>query len=167
MLPSLQPGPDTKEDAMNVNAPVSGIMTDELTTVHPDDSFQAIKKLFEEKSFHHLPVVEPGGKLVGIISKEDLYKVAYVLTLNTTGKTYSTKQMESLKAKDVMTKYPIYLDPDDSIGLAADIFLANKFHALPIVEDDVLVGIVTTHDLLRLSFSEVMGPGSAEQSSLS
>jgi len=140
---------------MNTSAPVSTIMTTQLMTLHPDDSFQAVKKLFEEKNFHHLPVVEPGGKLVGIISKEDLYKVAYILTLNTTGPTYSVKQMDSLTARDVMTKYPIFLDPDDSIGLAADIFLANKFHALPIVEDDILVGILTTHDLLRYGFMDV------------
>ncbi len=147
---------------MNTSAPVSTIMTTQLLTLHPDDSFQAVKKLFEEKDFHHLPVVEPGGRLVGIISKEDLYKVAYILTLNTTGPTYSLKQMESLTAKDMMTRYPIFLDPDDSIGLAADIFLANKFHALPIVEDDTLVGIVTTHDLLRYSFMDVEHPKAAE-----
>lgn len=51
-----------------------------------------------------------------------------------------------------MTPYPIQLDPDDSIGLAIDIFLANKFHALPIVEDGALLGIVTTHDLLEYAF---------------
>ena len=52
-----------------------------------------------------------------------------------------------------MTKYPISLEPDDTIGLAADIFLANRFHALPILDDDVLVGLVTAHDLLRYSFN--------------
>ena len=50
------------------------------------------------------------------------------------------------------------LEPDDTIGLAADIFLANKFHALPVVEDERLVGIVTTHDLLKYSFTAVMEP---------
>ncbi len=147
---------------MNTSAPVSTIMTTRLMTVHPDDSFTTVKKLFDEKDFHHLPVVEPGGKLVGIISKEDIYKVAYILTLNTTGRTYTIKQMESLTARDIMTKYPIYLDPDDSIGLAADIFLANKFHALPIVEDDVLTGILTTHDLLRYGFAEAPASGSTQ-----
>ena len=148
---------------MNANTPVSSIMTKNLVTVQPKDSFTTIKKYFDEKDFHHLPVVESGGKLVGIISKEDLYKTAYALMLQTTGKTYSRRQMESIKAQDVMTQYPIYLDPDDSIGLAADIFLANKFHALPIVEDDILVGLVTAHDLLRFGFSETLGTVSSER----
>ena len=45
------------------------------------------------------------------------------------------------------------INADDSIGLAADIFLANRFHALPIVEENRLVGMVTTHDLLLYSFN--------------
>lgn len=155
--------PKRKRNTMNANTPVSSIMTKDLVTVQPEDSFTTLKKYFDEKDFHHLPVVESGGKLVGIISKEDLYKTAYALMLQTTGKTYSKRQMESIKARDVMTQYPIYLDPDDSIGLAADIFLANKFHALPIVEDDILVGLVTAHDLLRFGFSETLGTVSSER----
>ncbi len=46
------------------------------------------------------------------------------------------------------------LEPEDTVGLAADIFLANKFHALPIVEDDVLTGILTIHDLLAYSYKK-------------
>ena len=51
-----------------------------------------------------------------------------------------------------MTKYPVSLDMEDTVGLAADIFMANKFHALPVVENNQLVGIVTTHDILLFAF---------------
>ena len=124
-----------------------------LITVTPDKNLQEIKSLIESNNFHHLPVVDRGEKLVGIISREDFFKVAYVLSLNTTGRTYSEKEYTRLTAKDLMTAYPMTLDPDDTIGLAADIFLANKFHALPIVEDDRLIGLITSHDLLRFSFN--------------
>jgi acetoin utilization protein AcuB len=137
---------------MNPNSPISTIMTKKLVTVRPNTSAKEIQKLFKENTFHHLPVVDDGEKLLGIISKEDFFRVAYLLSMNTSGPTWTEKQYESLKAEAFMTKYPVNLDPDDSIGLAADIFLANKFHALPIVEDDNLVGMVTTHDLLHFSF---------------
>jgi acetoin utilization protein AcuB len=55
-----------------------------------------------------------------------------------------------------MTPEPIVVDPDDSIGLAADIFLVNTLHALPVVEDNRLVGIITTHDLLKYAFAEAV-----------
>ena len=55
-----------------------------------------------------------------------------------------------------MTKLPMFLSPEDSIGLAADIFMANKFHALPVVDDNQLIGIITTHDLLAYSFESAV-----------
>ncbi len=128
-------------------------MTTNLITVSPDANIRDIQDLFEVNNFHHLPVVEKGEILVGIISREDFFKLAYIFSLRTTGKTWSEKEYKSLKASDIMTKNPLVLDPEDSIGLAADIFLANRFHALPIVDESQLVGMVTTHDLLLYSFN--------------
>ena len=41
------------------------------------------------------------------------------------------------------------IEQDDNLGLAADIILANRFHALPVVDGVDLVGIITSHDLIR------------------
>lgn len=130
-------------------------MTKDLVTVHPSTSLDEVHKLFAAHSFHHIPVVDNGQKLKGIISKQDLLKVAFNLARKTGGKTYSDMKYHSMLVEEVMTNDPIQLDPDDTIGLAADIFLANKFHSLPIVEQDELVGIVTTHDLLKSIFDDV------------
>ncbi len=138
---------------MNPNNPISSIMTTNMITVRPGDTARKVREVFKMHSFHHLPVTDEGEKLVGIISKEDFFRISYLLSLDSTGRTYSNKAYEHMTAEQFMTKYPVQLDPDDSIGLAADIFLANKFHALPIVEDGVLVGLVTSHDLLQYSFS--------------
>ncbi|MBX2929456.1 MAG: CBS domain-containing protein [Saprospiraceae bacterium] len=138
---------------MNPERPVREIMTTSIITVSPDTSVREIQNLFQSHNFHHLPVVDSGSVLKGIISKEDFFKLSYVISLHTTGKTWSEKEYKALKAADIMTKFPLVLDPDDSIGLAADIFLANRFHSLPIVEEDRLIGIVTTHDLLLYSFN--------------
>lgn len=148
---------------MNANKPIREIMTTNLVTVRPDANAIEVRDIFNRYSFHHLPVVDVADKLLGIISKEDFFKVAYVLSLNTTGKTFTEKEYQSLRAADFMTKYPLVLDPDDTIGLAADIFMANKFHALPIVEDDELIGLITTHDLLLFSFESPV-PAKQEES---
>lgn len=138
---------------MNPNRPISEVMTTRLVTVELQTTARAIKDIFEQHEFHHLPVVEGNDKLLGIISKQDFYKVAYIFSLETTGRTWSEKEYEVLNAKDLMTDHPLSLEPEDTIGLAADIFLANQFHAIPVVEDDRLVGLITTHDLLLYSFS--------------
>ena len=116
---------------MNPNSPIRDIMTSDLITVHPEDTVEQIKSIFEKESFHHLPVIEQDQNLMGIITKEDLLKVYQLLSLNTPGKTWTQKECARLTAKDIMTEFTMDLEPDDSIGLAADIFLANKFAFLP------------------------------------
>ena len=138
---------------MNPDNPISSIMTTKMVTVKPNTPINEIKAVFDKNAFHHIPVIGDGYRLLGIISKEDFLKFAYLLSLNTTGKTFSQNEYANLTADKLMTHCPMQLDPDDTIGLAADIFLANKFHALPIVEDEQLRGIVTTHDLLQFSFN--------------
>ncbi len=142
---------------MNPNNAISTIMTTEMVTVNPETILPEIKEIYEKYAFHHLPVLDKKEGLVGIISRQDFLNVGYVLSLNTSGKTYTQKTIEHLMAKDIMTKYPMSVEPEDTIGLAADIFLANKFHALPVLDDKELVGIVTTHDLLGYAFAEAVG----------
>ncbi|MEZ4985775.1 MAG: CBS domain-containing protein [Saprospiraceae bacterium] len=134
---------------------VSTIMTKNVVSVREDTVFSAIKALFDKHHFHHLPVLDEKHQLKGIISREDLGKASIVLSLHTAGKTYSELAFNHITAKDLMSSYPVFLTPDDSIDLAADIFLSNKMHAVPILDDGELIGIVTTHDLLRYAFTDM------------
>jgi CBS domain-containing protein len=87
------------------------------------------------------------GELHGIVSREDYSRVSHLLGIQ------QSAELAKLCAGDIMTRYPMQLEPEDTIGLAADIFLANKFHALPVIEEGQLVGLVTSHDLLLYCFS--------------
>ncbi|MBI5914722.1 MAG: CBS domain-containing protein [Bacteroidetes bacterium] len=142
---------------MNPNLTIQEVMTSELVTVQPNESLTGIREIFSKHTFHHIPVIENGGNLAGIISREDFYKVAFVLSVEASKPTHVKNRFEQLTAHDIMTKYPLRLSPDDTLGLAADIFLANKFHAIPIVEDGNLVGILTSHDLLSYCFNSPVG----------
>jgi CBS domain-containing protein len=51
-----------------------------------------------------------------------------------------------------MTREVSVLQSDDTLGDALDLFKLNKFHAIPIVEGDLLVGIITPLDLLHVAF---------------
>ena len=141
---------------MDPNKPISTIMTTNLITVKPEDALYSVKDIFEKNDFHHIPVLQDGMKLVGIVSKQDWLTRLKDISVQTTGKTWTAFEYSKLTVEDVMTKHPMELDPDDSIGLAADVFLANKFHSLPIVEDGQLVGMITSHDLLKYAFTNVV-----------
>ena len=136
---------------MNPETAVSQFMTKDLVTVETDARLHKIRQIFEENPFHHIPVLEY-GKLVGIISKADFLKISHTLSFTLEGTEKMDAKYHVFTAKDIMTEYPMQLDPDDTAGLAADIFLVNRFHALPVVDGIDLVGIVTSHDLISFAF---------------
>ena len=116
-------------------------MTQQVITIPETGLVQDARNYFEAYSFHHLPVVDDKGKLRGMVSMLDLPNA----TKN--GLTEITQ---------IMTPDPTTLEENDSIGLAADIFLANAFHAIPILEDNEIVGILTTHDLIKYAYKDVI-----------
>lgn len=136
---------------MDTSRPVSEIMTKNLVTVKPDETIDRIHDLFERHSFHHIPVVDK-NKLVGIISKTDYVKIRHMLATTWSGETICQDMYKDMCAGDIMSREPLKIEPADTIGLAADIFRANALHALPVVEDGELVGIVTSHDLLNYAY---------------
>jgi len=141
---------------MNPNTKISIVMTQATLSVQPEEPVANIENIFKNYSFHHLPVIKKDQTVVGIISRVDVSAFRKKVSQETSGQSYTQNMIASASAKDIMTEEPTVLDPDDTIGLAADIFLANKFHALPVTEDNKLVGIVTTHDLLQYAFKAVI-----------
>ena len=140
---------------MNTEKIIRNIMTTDLVTVDPGTSFGEVKSIFDENDFHHLLVVNEERELIGIISLEDLWKTAYHVSFVTTGQTFSNDWYNNYQVKQMMTKDPMTIDPEDTLGLAADIFKANKFRALPVVDGNELVGIVTPYDLMQYAFNDV------------
>ena len=148
---------------MNPNNAVNEIMTKDLITIHPNTTIKAIEEIFNKNDFHHLPVVTTGSVLVGMVSKNDLERFHRWLTRETTGKTLSDINVETLTANRIMADNVLSIDPEDTIGLAADIFMANKFHALPVVDDGMLVGMLTVHDLLLYCFESAVATTTTDE----
>ena len=125
-----------------------------LKTVTENNTMSHINELFLDFNIHHVPVVSDEGKLVGIISARDLD----ILKLNA-GKfgqeSLFAKQQRILDtqlAKDVMTTKLITVNPNDPIKKVVDIFHGNRIHALPVVENEYLMGLITPYDLIRLAY---------------
>ena len=138
---------------MDANKPVADIMTRNLVTIKPDTTIDRIHDLFEQHTFHHIPVVDH-ARLVGIISKTDYLKIRHMIATTWGGVTICQDMYKDMCAGDIMSREPLRIESADTIGLAADIFRANALHALPVVDDDELVGIVTSHDLLTYAYQE-------------
>ncbi len=133
---------------MNVLAPVSTIMTKDVISVGERDRLTLVRDIFKEHAIHHLPVTK-AGKVVGILSREDLLLFMKGLGENTLEKIINETRLNNYNVEVIMTRGVGKLEPTDRINVALDIFAKNLFRALPVVEDDKLVGIVTTFDIIR------------------
>jgi CBS domain-containing protein len=134
---------------MNLLAAVSTIMTTDPIFVSPEDSLQTVNSIFEKHKVHHVPVVL-ANELVGMISKSDLSFFKRGFLDDEYNKLAEDLRLNSYKVKNIMTTGLAKLDKDDRINLALDIFAKNLFHALLVVDGKKLLGIVTTHDIIRL-----------------
>lgn len=135
---------------MNVFAPISSLMTDHkhLVTVSPEDNLLKVKEIFDAHKFHHIPVVS-FREIVGIISKIDFEHFLGGASLYGEGKITNEERLQNTHAKDIMTTHLGKVEPDDRINVALEIFTLNRFHALPVVKDGDLVGIITPFDILK------------------
>lgn len=126
---------------------INRVMTKKVVTVERTDSLLELREILDTKSFHHLVVMD-GQKVVGIISANDLSRAIHPFVAVEDG-----LPLTEFAAEDIMSKDPITVSPDDSLQHAADVILTNRLHALPVVRNGHLEGIITSHDLLKHSYS--------------
>ena len=88
------------------------------------------------------PVVDSGGRLVGIITETDLLKL---VTEGIQGEPPTEATVAEYMTTDVIT-----VPPTVDIYYIAGMFLVNKFRRLPVIEDGRIVGAITRYDLLRV-----------------
>lgn len=131
---------------MNSETPLKKIVNTHIIFVKPKDNLAKVEEIFANMHIHHILVLE-NEELIGVISKSDLLN----LYTEYTNDNKLVNRITTL-AEDIMTPDPISLDLEDTVGLAADIFLSNKIHSIPILNGTRLAGIITNHDLIKFAF---------------
>jgi acetoin utilization protein AcuB len=119
-------------------------MTRNPKTVSPDDPLTKAAGILREHRFHHLPVVD-GGRLVGILSDTDLRNASFAAAPREGGE----RQAGERPVREAMRTEVWSVTPDDSVEDALLILSRERFGALPVLEGDRLVGIITRADLLN------------------
>lgn len=123
---------------MNIYNQVGEIMTSDLTTVTGDTPITELKNKFKRRSIHHILVENNIGELLGIISTEDFTRAAHFPIPD-----------NKLLARHIMTASPVNVSDETPIKKVIDLFLENRFRAIPIVDkNEVLIGVVTPYDIM-------------------
>ncbi len=123
-------------------------MTKNVVKLHLSDDLTKAESLFKKHHIRHIPVVN-GSLIVGMLSYTDLLRISFADAIDEEEQEIDVMVYNMFSIEQVMAKNLVKVSPDTSIREVAQILSKSEFHALPIVEGDLLVGIVTTTDLTK------------------
>ncbi len=136
---------------------VKDCMSRSAATIHSDALVRGAVEMMKKRRIRHLPVVDRERRLVGIVTDRDLRQVVFDPAvqerLGNLGEALGT-----LTVRDVMTWGVVTVQPETEIRQAARLMREQKIGALPVVDGERVVGILTETDVLR-AFQDVLGKG--------
>jgi len=128
---------------------VKDVMTKNPVTVDAKASVLVAKDLMMKNKVHKLPVVDKSGSLVGIITTNDLQRAApsdaTTLDMYELGYLLSKLTVEQTMIKKVQS-----VADTETVEEAARMMADGHFGCLPVMQDHLLVGIITESDLFRM-----------------
>ncbi len=134
---------------------IRDVMTKNPVYAALNTSVTEIKALMNKYKIGKIPILNKENKLVGILTRNDLLKIGP--STSTSLDIYEIGYLLSnLKAEKVMTKKVITVSPEEVVEEAAKIMVDKGIGCLPVMENDLLVGIVTESDLFHI-FINVFG----------
>lgn len=133
---------------MKQKVPVSTIMTKNVVKLNLSDDLTKAEMLFKKHHIRHIPVVY-SNKIVGMLSYTDLLRISFADAIDDDEDVIDTTVYNMFTVEQVMAKKIVAISPDTTIKEAAEILAKKEFHALPVCEEELLVGIITTTDLIK------------------
>ena len=117
-------------------------------TANATDRLSQVSSMMKASGLKHIPVSH-NNKIIGILSRGDIQRLGF-------GYVYDGKEdielgmLDMLQADQVMTPVPFMVSLDTTIAEVVEIFLINDLIALPVIDQNNLVGTVSIHEVLRL-----------------
>ncbi|HOE16534.1 MAG TPA: CBS domain-containing protein [Syntrophorhabdaceae bacterium] len=136
---------------------VKDIMVYNVITIPADTYVLDAERIMESHKIGRLPVLEK-GKLVGLVTKDDLLKASPSSTTP-----FNQRQlfylMSKLTVKEIMKTKVVTITPDQTVEKAVALAQKNRVGCLPVVEGDKVIGIVTTNDVFYKILNPLLGIG--------
>jgi len=127
---------------------VRDCMTVDPKAVAPRDSLQKVIELLRRRDIRSVPVIEE-GKLVGIVTDRDIRQVAPAYPLFRDEQEIR-RYTENLTVTAAMTADPMTISPDAPLVQAAKLLETYRISALPVLDGQKLIGMISVMDLLRV-----------------
>jgi acetoin utilization protein AcuB len=134
---------------------VRDVMTEDPFTIEPDAPLDRASDLMRAKDLRHLPVVDPAGRLIGIIADRDLRRAALAAAVDEDVSAgarplcRSGQAREDLSVQDVMSCDVLTTHPEAPLAHAARLMFERRVGSLPVILDGRMVGMLTERDVTR------------------
>jgi acetoin utilization protein AcuB len=127
---------------------VKDYMTKHPVMVEAATSIVEAQSIMAETKVRHLPVVEAGKRLVGLVTEETMRVPPTKLTSLNVWEI--TRFLSNMTVKDAMVKGKdvITIGPDVTIEQAAQVMVTHKVGCLPVLDDGIVIGILTDTDVM-------------------
>jgi CBS-domain-containing membrane protein len=139
------------------------IMTKDVVTVTKETTIRELAELFTKRRISSAPVVDDSGCLIGIVTETDLVEQDKNLHIPTvisifdwviyleSGKKFEQelKKMTGQTVGDIYSRELETVAPSTPVSEVADLMSSKKIHALPVVENKKVVGIIARIDMIR------------------
>lgn len=139
------------------------VMTSDVITVKKETTIRELAELFARNRISSAPVVDDGGKMIGIVTETDLIEQDKSLHIPTVVTIFDwviylesdkkfekeLKKMTGQTVGDIYTDKVVQVSPSTPVSDVADIISSRRINSIPVVDGDRLVGIVARIDLIR------------------
>lgn len=132
-------------------------MTRKVIAIRPENYLLEAKEIMDRNHIRHLPVVNEGNTVIGIITDRDIRSALPSVFSTCRKEPAEAERIVNLKVADVMTRNPITISPMNTLGDALLLMHRTNKGAFPVVDQDgKLEGIISVRDLIR-AFINVLG----------
>lgn len=138
---------------MNISAPISTIISQNIYVVAYDDYVSFVKNIFERKQMSNV-LVMCEGKVVGIINKLDFNHFYRYLNKRFNNQSLADSMLNIYTAEDIMSTEFSVLEPDDSIRVALELLKDNIFTVLPVIDRGRFVGVISANQIIGKLLNE-------------
>ena len=127
---------------------VSTIMSKDVITLQCTDDLEAAEHLFKMNKIRHIPVV-CDDEIKGMVSYTDLLRISFADAIGDDEMSIDSVVYNMFTIEQVMVKNLVSMPSTSTIKEVAELLSKKEFHAIPVVDNNKLVGIVTTTDLIK------------------
>ncbi len=131
---------------------VKDLMTEELFVLKTTDTLKTARSLMSLARIRHVPIVDRNNQFLGITTHRDILQ-ASISRFAEIDKLVQDEIDAGIPVTEIMRKDVTTVNPEMMLRDAAEILLNHKYGCLPVVQDSILVGIITEADFLKLTIT--------------